>query len=144
MFLVTFYGNDKTLTKITSGQMGLFDLYSHITLHFWGNSGQELNRNIEGDIEAEIMEKDYLLACLLGSCSASLLLHPRTTFPGVSPVTVAWACPHQLLIKKKPYRLTHRPIWWSQFLSWESLFSGDSSFCQLKKMSSTHVEILSW
>lgn len=38
-------------------------------------------------------------------CSACMLIPPRTTCPGLAPLTVGWGLPHQLLIQKMSHRL---------------------------------------
>lgn len=62
------------------------------------------------------------LVCPLdsGFALACFLIKPRTSSP---------ACLYQLSVKKMPYRFS---VWWGYFLNW-SLFSDDSSLCQVNK-----------
>lgn len=77
-------------------------------------------RNQEIGTEADTGGR--LLANLISmACSACSLLQPRTTYLGVALPTVAWPFPHASLIKRLPPRHGHRPVWWRQFLDWDSL-----------------------
>jgi hypothetical protein len=57
-----------------------------------------------------------------GSLSLALTV-PRTICPGVAPPTMGWTLPHQLLIKKMPYRLAYSQADVGIFLNEVPLFS---------------------
>jgi hypothetical protein len=46
-----------------------------------------------------------------------LVFYTTQVLIGMMLPTVGWALPHQSLMKKMPYRHTHRPRWWRKFLS---------------------------
>jgi hypothetical protein len=64
-----------TMTKGNWGGKNLSHFHIHITVHYLGKSGQEL----------EAMEGRWLLAFLLMACSACFLIELRTTCPGGGP-----------------------------------------------------------
>jgi hypothetical protein len=62
------------------GGKGLFSLHFHIAIHHQRKSGRELTgMNLEAEADAEPMEEYCLLACFL--------IAPRTTSPGMAPLT---------------------------------------------------------
>lgn len=74
-------------------------------------------RNLGAGTEAETLEEHSLLACSLW------LYHLAQDFlPRDNPVAVGWALQDQSLIRNMPHRLSYRPFWYRQFLSWGSLF----------------------
>lgn len=59
-------------------------------------------------------------------CSATFIIEPRTTYLLMIPPTADWALLHQLANRTMAQGRSHMPVWWKQFFSWDSLFSGDS------------------
>lgn len=77
-------------------------------------------KNLEAQADAKATEKCHLLACSPMPYSVCFLIQLRTTCPGLTlpPYSyhhLGWA-PQKSLIKKMPYKLAYRPIWWKQFL----------------------------
>jgi hypothetical protein len=58
-----------------------------------------------------------LTGLLLMVCSACLLIGPQNHLPRMAPPKMAWALPHQPLIKKIPYRLTYLQSVWTYCLN---------------------------
>lgn len=77
------------------------------------------------------MEGCGVLFLLLLAYSACFLIQPRTASPGAKLLTVGWVLPRQSLIKKTPHELAYRPFRGGIFLNCGSLFSDNSSLCQL-------------
>lgn len=75
-------------------------------------------RNLETEIEAEIMEECWWLPC-----SAFFLIQPSPTCPEMALSTVGWNHLHCLAIEKT----LHRPIQWKQFLNGGFFFPGMSN-----------------
>lgn len=87
---------------------------------FRGNQERTQDRNQE----AGTIEEYCLLACSL-ACTASSLMSPKSPALGWhSPQGVGPSDINQ-------GRHCFRPIWWSQFFLWASLFPADSSLCQI-------------
>ena len=124
---------------------GLFCLGSHIIVHHWRKSGQELKqgRNLEAGADAEAMEECCLLVCSSWLVQPAFFIEATTTSPGMAPPTMGWALPHQSLIKKMPYRLAHIPISLRLFLCWGSLFSDDNSLWQVVRKIPSPIDPLS-
>lgn len=97
--------------------------------------GEELQSTIEWseaknprqEARAETIEKCCIV--LAGSCLASFLTQPRTTYLGNGTTVVNWALQYALLIKAIPHRHAHGPKWWRQLLNWDSC-SRYSELCQ--------------
>jgi hypothetical protein len=70
-----------------------------------------------------------LMGLLLVAFSACFLTAPRTTSPGVAPLTVVAFSP-QSLIGKMPYRLSYSVILGRYSLNRGSLLSDESILCQ--------------
>lgn len=88
---------------------GFIGLYFGVTVHCLGRSGQEpRGRNWYGGHEGG------LLNCLALRALPTLLYSLEPPSNRMEPPTVGWALQHQTL--------TYRPIWWSCFLNWSSLF----------------------
>ena len=87
-----------------------------------------------------------LTGFLIMACSACFLMESRTTSPGMTPLTLGLALPHQSLIKEMPYRSAYSLILWRHFLNWDSLLSDDFSLCHIDiKLSSTgRIGIYIW
>ena len=64
---------------------------------------------------AEAMEGCCFTGLLLMACSACFLIEPRTTSPGMAPLT--WLSLLTPITKKVPYRLAYVQILWRHFLS---------------------------
>ena len=54
-------------------------------------------------------QRELLPGLLLMACSACFLIEPRTTSPGMAPLTMGWALPYQSIMKKIPYSLSYSP-----------------------------------
>lgn len=66
--------------------------------------------------------------------SGCFLIHPRSTYSGVKSLTIGWAFQHHSSLKK----IYHRPIWWRNSLSEDSLVSNVFSLWQVnRKLDST-------
>jgi hypothetical protein len=63
-------------------------------------TGTQTRQDLEADSEA-------MKECCLLACSFCFLIEPKATSAGMLPCTMGWALPHQLLIKKTPYRLAY-------------------------------------
>jgi hypothetical protein len=61
----------------------------------------------------------------------AVFIEPRTTSPGMAPLTTGLTLPYQSLIKKMTYGLAYNLTEWRHFLSGGSLFQNDSSLCQV-------------
>lgn len=71
---------------------------------------------------------------LSGPGSATFLIQPRTTCPGMTLLTVGCVLLHQLSIKKTPLQsLVFRPVCWEHCLNWSSLFPDVPSLWQVGK-----------
>jgi hypothetical protein len=91
------------MTRSSLGRKGFISSYSsRPSLREVG--GRNLSRNPGPGTEAEALKEHCLLAC--SWCSLSLLFYTTQDGPvgGGAPPTVAWAFPHQSLIKKKLHR----------------------------------------
>jgi hypothetical protein len=62
---------------------------------------------------------------LLMASSTCLYVASRITCLWVTPLIVDSAIPYASSIKKIHHRLTHRPMWWENFLKWDSSFQND-------------------
>jgi hypothetical protein len=96
---------------------------------------QDRNSNRAGTWRQELMQTPWRDAAYwLASrglhhvaCSACFFIEPRTTCPGMGPLTIGWAFPCWSLIEKKFYSW----ILWRHLFNWGSFLSGDSSLCQV-------------
>ena len=101
-------------------------------------AGTQTGRNLEAGADADFKEECCLLAC----SSWFAPIEPRTINLGMAPPTVGFTFHHASIIKKMFYRLANSPVLWRCFLNWVSLFSSDSSLCQVAiELSSTTMEM---
>lgn len=80
---------------------GFFGSQILIIIHHWGKLMQELKagtfRNWSRSHGGTLLTDLFPMVC-----SACVFIPSMTTFPGMAPVTISWALPNQLLIKKMP------------------------------------------
>ena len=86
-------------------------------------SSKEVKGGTQAGQEQEGHGGVLLTALLLIACSTCFLIEPTSTSPKVVPLTMAWALPHQPLVKKMPFRLVHSLFLWTH-LSVEALCRG--------------------
>lgn len=67
------------------------------------------------------------------ACFACLVMSSRAACPGVAPLQMSWALPHQTLIKKMHYRLASRPIQGRHSLYEKSSFQIGLGLCHVNK-----------
>jgi hypothetical protein len=84
------------------------------------------------------MEK-HLLTCFLRLAQVDFFIQLKTNFLGMAWPTMSWVLAYQSLIKKMFHRLAYRPILWSHFLNWSSIFPDDSSLCQVDNEPNNHI-----
>lgn len=113
-----------TLTKEIIGEERVYSATIFIT-----SGTQDRNSSRTGTWRQELVQKSwrgasYWLAPM--TCSAYLLIEPKTTSPGLALPTTGRAIPHCSLVKKMPYNWTS----WRNFLSWGSFLSSDSNLCE--------------
>lgn len=92
------------------GGKGLFELiFTHYTVHHWGESRQELKqeRNLEAETDVGVI-KDHSIFPV--ACSVCFLIPSRTICEKMAPPTFYWALPHQSTINIMLYRLAYKPI----------------------------------
>lgn len=66
-------------------------------------------RNPEAQIEEKVIEEHCLLVCCPSSCSLTVVMHSRPTYPRMALATGGWILAHQL-VKKIPDKLASRSI----------------------------------
>lgn len=69
----------------------------------------------------------------LFSVYSAFLMQHRTVCSGVVTPIAGWVLPHRSLVKRMFHTLAYWLFWWRAFLSWGSLFSGNSSLFQMDK-----------
>jgi hypothetical protein len=95
-----------------------FGLFFQITVHHQ-KSGQELKQgsNLKAGADAEGYGEVLLPGLLIMACSACFLIKFRSTSPRMALLTMDWALPYQLLVKKVSQRHAYSLILWREFLS---------------------------
>lgn len=112
-----------------------------------GDQGRNSNRNLEAKLMKRPLGNDaYWLALSVFFFQLSVLYNPGSCDHVRDATTQnGWALQYQSLIRQMHRRLTYRPIWWRQFLSWGLSFPDVSIFCQVDKiLTSTFDPLLSW
>jgi hypothetical protein len=93
------------MTKKQAGEERICLSYTS-TLLFITEGRQDRNPYLEAGADAEAVEGAAYCFALM-TCSACFLTESRTTSSGAVLPTVAWARPHQSLVKKVPCKLAY-------------------------------------
>lgn len=119
--LSVLYASDKTLTKSNLRKKGFIWLMhpDRSLIPVGSQAGQEPGSR---NVEAEII-KEHAIDLLLLSHLSALFTQLRPTDPRMELSSGDLALFQLLTIKTMLYRHLHRPIWWKQFLNWDSLLS---------------------
>lgn len=126
--------------KITWERKGLFALHVLDTVHSWGKSGRKKFR--VGTWSKELKQRQWRNIAYWFTFRGSLTSHfiQVRGYPGVSPTTVEWAFPYQMVNQENASPTRHWPMWWKKFLNCGFFFPKKHNLCWADK-NQHHAEI---
>jgi len=121
-----------------SGRKGLIQ---HSTLLFITKGSQDWNSHRSGSRSWCRGHGGMLLTGLLPlACSACFLIEPRTTSPGMAPLTMGWVLPPWPLVEKMSFTW----VSWRHFHNWDSFSVITPARVKLTHKTSQDTSSLAW
>ena len=110
----------------------LLSIYIPFTVGLREKLRQDLNLEPAGGTATEAMEESFFLVCCHGSLSL-LFYTTQDHLPRVGTTHSHLGTLTSIISQEIPHKLIHRLIYLKHFLNFDSLFSDDYDFCQVRK-----------